>query len=32
MIGGILTGFFKAYIKYFNLTEADLDAAIAKYA
>ena len=31
MIGGILTGFFKAYIKYFNLTEADLDTAIAKY-
>ena len=26
-----LTGFFKAYIKFFNLTEADLDTAIAKY-
>ena len=31
MIGGILTGFFKAYIKYFKLSPADLDTAIAKY-
>jgi len=32
MIGGILTGFFEAYIEYFGLDEADLTAAISQYA
>ena len=27
MIGGIVTGFFEAYIEYYGLTEADLGAA-----
>jgi hypothetical protein len=32
MIGGIVTGFFEAYIEYYGLTEADLAAAISQYA
>ena len=32
MIGGIVTGFFEAYIEYFRLTEADLAAAISQHA
>ena len=32
MIGGIVTGFFEAYVEYFGLTEADLVAAISHHA
>ncbi len=32
MMGGIVTGFFKAYIRYHELSEKDLDTAAAKFA